>query len=141
MDIICSANNNEEIVVLPVVPPLETIVNSIYQNEVFTAIDGEINLIGNQALKTLEIASFFPTHKYPWIKQGANANGWNYVDFFEKWQRRKVPIRIIITTKYNREVLNMAVTIDSFTYTLDEVGDIQYTLSLKEYKFVQVKKV
>lgn len=141
MDIVVSANNNEEVYVLPVVPPLEDLINSTYNNGTFDTMQlGEINLIGMKGLRTINIQSFFPTKEYPWIKKGASSNGWDYVNFFNKWADNRNPIRIIITSGTNT-IINMACTVESFNYGIDKVGDIKYTLDLKEYRFVKAEKV
>lgn len=138
VDIVVSANNNQEILVFPVVPP-DTGVEKPAKNEVFETISqGELNLIGTLGLRTLSIDSFFPNKAYSWIKQGAISNGWAYVDFFDRWRAVRVPIRIVITTKDGQERLNMPCTVENFTYSLDKAGDIKYTLELKEYVFVKV---
>jgi len=142
MDIVFSANNNKEVYILPVVPSNLDPLNNPRKNEEFETINnGTINLIGNKGLRTISIQSFFPTKNYPWIKKGAISDGWQYVNFFNKWTEKRVPIRIIIITNNGVEMLNMACTVENFPYGIDRTGDILYTLELKEYPFVQVKKV
>jgi hypothetical protein len=63
--------------------------------------------------------------------------GMEYVETIKRWRQRRVPIRFIIT-KSGKPVVNMPVTIDSFTYSEDKSGDIKYTLDLKEFTFVEV---
>lgn len=139
MDIVVSANNNQEILVFPVVPPDTGAIEKPAKNEIFETINqGELNLIGNLGLRSLSIDSFFPNKPYSWIKKGSLANGWAYVDFFDRWRAARVPIRIVITTKDGQERLNMPCTVENFTHVLDKAGDIKYTLELKEYSFVKV---
>ncbi|MBB6218179.1 hypothetical protein HNQ80_004319 [Anaerosolibacter carboniphilus] len=137
MDIVFSANNFEESIKLPVVPPsLE--ISQPRKNEEFETIQmGTLNLLGLKGLRTLSIQSFFPMRNYPFIKD--KRNGWDYVNFFNKWSDKRVPIRIIITDKAGKEVLNMPCTVENFTYGLDRIGDIQYTLEIKEFRFVEVR--
>ncbi|QEK12576.1 phage portal protein [Crassaminicella thermophila] len=138
MNIVVSANNNKEIFVLPVVPT-DIEIHIPQNNEEFQTINsGTLNLIGDVGLRTLSISSIFPTHQYKWLKAGSNSNGWEYVEFLNRWRKAKVPIRIVITRKDGSEVLNMACTIESFIYGLTRNEDIRYTLDLKEYKFVKV---
>ena len=139
MDIIVSADNRKEVLVFPVVP-INLNVNIPRQNEEFQTINsGTLNLIGDRGLKTLSISSIFPTHKYSWIKRGSNSNGWAYVNFFNNWANKKMPIRIIITRSLDgMEWINMPCTVESFTYGLTRNEDIQYSLELKEYRFVKV---
>ena len=84
MDIIFSANNNEEIMVFPVVPP-DTGPAVPQEHEDFEAITGKMKIIGNMGLRSLSIESFWPVDKnYPWVRPGSDPNGWLYVEFFEK---------------------------------------------------------
>ena len=135
MDIIFSANNNEEVLVFPVVPP--DLGPAISQdNEVFEAVTGRMKLIGNMGLMTLSIESFWPVNKnYPWVRPGSEADGWLYVTFFDKWRKKKVPMRVIITTDDGATRLNMACLVNSLEWQVDRVGDIQYKLSVEEYRF------
>ncbi|WP_432408562.1 hypothetical protein [Wukongibacter sp. M2B1] len=137
MNIAVSANNNDEVLIFPVIPN-DIEVSTPQSNEEFQTINsGILNLIGDIGLRSLSIASIFPTHDYNWLKAGSSSNGWEYVDFFEKWRKEKVPIRIIIALKDGSEWLNMACTIDNFTYGIMRNEDIRYTLDLKEYTFVK----
>ena len=135
MDIIFSANNNEEVFVFPVVPPdLGPIISQ--DNEDFEAVSGRMKLIGNMGLMTLSIESFWPVNKnYPWVRPGSEADGWLYVTFFDKWRKAKVPMRVIITTDDGATRLNMACVVNSLEWQVDWVGDIQYKLSVEEYRF------
>ena len=59
MDIYLSVNNRAEVLRLPVLPP-EFTVSKGRNNEVFeTVSQGQLNLIGTQALKKISWSSFF----------------------------------------------------------------------------------
>lgn len=137
MDIVFSANNNEQVMVLPVVPPgLEF--DEPQENEEFKHLTGSLNILGNMGLKTVGISSFFPVNKnYSFMKNGAEKDGWKYVEFFRKYRQKKLPFRVVITSKDGRELLNMPCSVDSFSYNVDKVGDIQYQLGIKEYPFMR----
>ncbi len=137
MDIVFSANNRAEVMIIPIVPNDISIEQS-QSNDTYTGLSMDLNMIGNLGLRTLELSSIFPVNKnYKFIKANSNANGWDYVDFFNKWRGKKVPIRIVITDGAE-ERLNMACTVDNFSYSVDKAGDIAYSLSLREYVFVVV---
>ena len=138
MHIVFSANNNEEIKKLPIVPDFLNV--SLLQNntEVKTINAGVINLIGDLGLRTFSIKSFFPTRKYSWLRDATDIDGWSYVNFFKKWRERKVPIRVVIIHADESELINMPCTIDSFTYGIKKNKDIMYTLEIREYRFVGV---
>jgi len=136
LDIIFSANNNEEIKILPFVPP-DIEISQQQNNEQFETINsGTLNLIGDIGLRSLSIQSFFPIHEYSSIKRGASVDGWSYVEFFKKWRSKRVPIRIVMTSATGKEILNMPCTIDEFDYREKRNGDIAYSLTISEYKFV-----
>lgn len=135
MNIVISVNNNEEVMVLPVVPP-DNEINCPQENETKDSISlGKVKLIGLPGLRTFSISSFFPVNKeYKFVKPQSRKDGSEYVRFFEKWRKRRVPFRLVITDKNNEEVLNMPAAVDSFSYSFDKVGDINYSLSMEEYK-------
>ena len=138
MDIVFSANNGQEIFVMPIVPPDIPIIQAV-KSEVFDSVNrGEFKLIGSKGLVMISIDSFFPNKEYPFIKKGSLSDGWQYVSFFERWMDLEAPIRIIITTKAGVEVKNLAVAIEYFNYSIDKIGDIQYSLELSEYKFMEL---
>ena len=135
MDIIFSANNNEEVMIFPFVPPDFEITDE-QNNEDFDGISGKMKLIGEKGLKKLTISSFFPVNKeYTFVKAGSERDGRKYIEFFDKWRNQKVPFRVVITSKDGRCILNMACVVNSITYHYDKVGDIQYTLDIEEYRF------
>lgn len=93
---------------------------------------GEINLLGEKNLETIELSSFFPCKEYPFCQyKGFYTNPYYYVKMIKTWKEKKITPRLIITG--NAEI-NMAVSIESFEYgEEDATGDVAFTLSLKEY--------
>lgn len=140
MDIIFSANNNEQILTLPVIPENMPEFSQSYKNSTFESINGELNLIGTKALRTVSFSSFFPNKKYSFIRPKANINGWDYVAFFNKYAGNKMPVRMVLVDNEDKEISNMAYTVESFNTFVDRQGDIQYSLDLKEYRFPKIKK-
>ena len=141
MDIFFSINNREQVVQLPIVPS-EFKIQSPVNNETYTTINqGDIKLFGERGLKSLTIDSFFPHHdkNYPFARDRSYKR-WEYVEMFESWRDRKLPIRMVVTGS----PINMLVTFDDFEYGYqDGSGDIYYTLSISEFKLIklQTKKV
>ena len=119
MDIIFSANNNEEIKIIPVIPQDLPQVDKSYSSSSINTLYGELNLIGVKGLRSLTLESFFPSRRYPFERK---------------------PIRIVITDT-NREILNMAVTVQNFTWQVMRNLDVSYRLELKEYVFVKVRRL
>lgn len=130
-----SINNNEEVILLPVTPE-EYEISEEWENQEVAGLRQPMNIIQNKKLATTSIESFFPSKDYPFL---LNRSMWGmeYVETIKRWRQRRVPIRFIIT-KEGKPVVNMPVTIDSFTYSEDKSGDIKYTLDLKEFTFVEV---
>ena len=141
MDIIFSANNNEQVLTLPILPENMPELVQSYKNSTFESINGELNLIGTKALGTVSFSSFFPNKKYSFIRPKAIENGWEYVAFFNKYTENKMPVRMILLDNENNDILNIAFSVESFNFFVDKVGDIQYSIDLKEYRFPKVKKV
>lgn len=140
LDIIFSANNNEEVFILPVIEEIPEL-PLVYNNTVIDTINGQLNIIGNKALREVTLQGFFPVNKnYSFVRPGSNPDGWAYVAFFNKWSEKKVPIRMIWLEK-EKKISNMAYTIENFTPRIKRNKDIAYTLTLKEYRFVEVKRV
>lgn len=136
-NIVFSANNREEVMILPVVPEIE--IDKPQKNEQFETIDnGTLNLIGDEGLRTFSITSIFPSQKYIWLKPGSIAEPFKYVDFFNKWRAKKVPLRIVTSKQDGTEWFNMPCLIDNFSYRIRRNGDVAYTLDVSEYRFVRV---
>lgn len=136
MDIFLSINNREQVIKLPVLPT-EFKINSAMKNESYdTVSQGEIKLIGLEALNSITIQSFFPSKEYAFLRDN-EYKGWQYVDIIENWKLRRVPIRLTITDS----PINMACAIESFEYGIqDGSGDIYYTLTLSEFKFIKLNQ-
>ena len=137
MEITFSANNRQEVVVLPWAPP-ELMVSYTQDNTVYDGLSFPLNLIGNVQLREFSLEGIFPNRRYAWTNPNSVARAQVYIDFFVKWQAEQVPIRVVITYGDGREFLNMPCTIDQFEYGVDKAGDVKYSLSVTEYRFVEV---
>lgn len=135
MNIVVSANDNEEILIFPIVPNDLSLKNPQNNEEFQTINKGTLNLIGDLGLRSLNIGSKFLKEIKSWAKSGS-VEGVQYVNFFNKWRSKKAPIRIIITKKDGSEWVNMAVTVDNFDYSFDKQENINYSLDLKEYQYI-----
>ena len=132
------AKYKERIVQLPVNPESVQITGDS-DNETSTVVNlGQLSDIGFPNLKELSIESFFPYRSGPGY---INTNGVFeepdfYIDFFEKIKQNRDYFRLIITDT----PIDMLVSIESFDYTYKYgTDDVDYTLSLKEYKEHKVK--
>ena len=119
---------------LPVTPLFEIPYNNNNVEENLSEI-GTINIAGNEGLRTLEIESFFPSKEYGFLENADTyIDPYIYVRIFDDFARTNKPLRLVITeTSFNFEVL-----IESFTVgESDGTGDVNYKLSLKEYRRVK----
>lgn len=139
MYISLSFNNFEKTLILPVLPS-EITVSTGLKNNTFDVISmGEIGVIGNNKLKTITISSFFPKHYSSYCVQSTIPDPYTAVADIETWRDSKRPIRLIIT----ETPIAMPCMIEEFNYREKggQPGDVYYDLSLKEYKFIQVKQI
>lgn len=134
MDIVFSINNNDEIMVLPVAPEWE--IAEDQANETYSGLSFNIRMIGNPGLRSMELSSFFPSKRYPFVNPYAEIDPQAYIDFFRRIKAERIPARIVITDRQSVERLNMAVSIDDFTYKYRANGDADYSLSMTEYIFL-----
>ncbi|MEW8957782.1 MAG: hypothetical protein AB2448_01525 [Moorella sp. (in: firmicutes)] len=135
MDIFISINNRERVLRIPVIPE-EFQVESPFNNETYTTISqGDIKLIGLRGLKSISWQSFFPAKEYPFNRDNTY-KAWEYVRVLEEFRDRRLPVRLVIP----EAEINMAATIDEFNYGLkDGSGDVYYSITLSEFKFVQIR--
>ena len=96
---------------------------------------GEVNLLGERNLETIEISSFFPAKEYNFCQyKGFNTNPYTYINKIKKWARNKITPTFIMTGNVN---FNKTVSIESFEYGEgDGTGDVTFTLNMKEYRTV-----
>lgn len=136
MEFWLSYNNNAERLQLPVNPG-EFTVSKANQNQTININNvGEINLIGKPGLTTISLASFFPAHNYTFCQYQGFPSPYDCVKLIDSWKLSGKPIRLIVTDT-NTDIINMAMAIETFEYG-QKAGseDIYYTLSLKEYRFL-----
>ena len=96
---------------------------------------GEYNMVGKTGLKTISLSSFFPNQDYDFAEGSSDAYG--NVDKIEGWRTSGNPLNITITGSS----ISFPCLIESFTYSeKDGSGDVYYTISLKEYKYIETQK-
>jgi len=147
--IIISVNNNEEVMTFPHVPidfPMEL---PPQNNETYEGLSRSYNRIGTMGLRTLQWSGFLPIarrmhNQDMYVRQfGYNpdaVDAWEYVKFFEKWRPKQLPFRLVFLHKDGHPILNMPCTVDTFTYTICKNGDLNYTIHVTEYVFIEEKK-
>lgn len=133
-----SFNNFEEKLQLPVNPKGYEFVTGNKNDTADIVGLGELNLLGGEKLAEIELTSFFPFRYASYCAYRDIPKPYDAVALIEKWRKAKQPIRLIITDT----PVNFQCSIESFKFgEQDGTKDVYYTLSLKEYRFIEVKKV
>lgn len=134
-----STNDNKERLRLPVLPESLSVSVGSKNESVDIAKLGEVTIIQDPSAKIFSFSSFFPAHKTPLVEYSKLPKPWDPIKKIEKWQKSKKPLRLLVT----KTKINFPVSIDSFEYKEEggAVGDINYDLTLKEFKFVTIRKI
>lgn len=130
-------NNGSDKIRFPILPSSFKIQTSQQNTSENVHRKGEINMLGEKNLETVELSSFFPKREYPFCQyKGFNTNPYYYVKKIKKWKESKITPVLIITG-----VINKKMSIESFEYgEEDGTGDVTFTLSLKEYVIAAYSK-
>lgn len=129
---------------LPVNPP-EIEVEIPGQGKTYRIINlGEINSIQAPGLSEISFESFFPAQRYPFVVGEELLEPSRYVEMIDEWRIQKKVVRLIVTD--GTVDINMLASIEDFTWreVAGAVGDIEYEMTLKQYrpygpKLVQIK--
>ncbi len=134
--VIMSYNNNEEVMVLPHVPADFPLPEPDQHNETYEGLSRDYRRIGTLGLRAYAWESIFPVRRYPFMPPEASANGWDYVAFFRRGRERKLPFRLIVLDGGGACRLNTPVTVDTLDIAVRRNGDIAYSITCTEYRFV-----
>ncbi len=133
MNIILTDIANFSVFILPIVPDNIQIISG-GNSTTYNGIEHQFTIIDNEKPKEIGWSSFFPVNKsYGFVPRAAYKNGWVYISFIELMKKYNYPIRVIFTTKTKVPILNSLVSIENFTYSVDNSGDINYSIKLKEF--------
>ena len=141
MDFILSYNNNEGVMVFPVILNGSISLETEQNNPVFEGLSGQMQALGATKLAEFSVESIFPLHSYSWARPGSWSDGWRYVETINAVRLRRIPFRAIWLDDSGREIFNLPVSVESFSYGLDEAKDIGYKLSFREYRFGYAPRV
>ena len=137
MKITVSVDNNKKIITLPYVPAEGTEIGygeSSAQN-FDSAKYGQVKALGAEPLATVTISGCFPAYKTPWHR-GTYKDPMEYVRFFRNNRRDKKPMRVVITRKNGREAFNRLMNCETFSWSMDPAGNVNYSLSFEQYRMV-----
>lgn len=136
-----SFNNGAERLQLPVNPSNISINSPHGYEDISVSQLGEYTVIGERGLKEFSFSSFLPRdYNESYCEYTNLRNPWSIIETLERWRDSRKPIRLTITGT----PINYAVTIRDFSYEAEKagnVGDIYYSFTLKEYRFINVSKV
>lgn len=122
----------------PILPTSFEISGSINTSTTNVLKLGEVIVCGGTGLRTTEINSFFPSKQYHFCNYKDFPQPYDCVNKLKKWMEQGLILRYIIT----ETDVNMEVIIESFKHgKQDGTNDVYFTLSLKEYKRIQISKV
>ena len=100
---------------------------------------GDINILREKKLKTLDIESFFPATVAPYVETKMNLlSPETHKKLFNTLQESKLPCKLVISGLN----VSMQVSIESFSWEMRAADpDVYYKLSLKEYRPYGIKKL
>ena len=136
-----SFNNQAEAFEFPVLPEEVEIKESGNNKSHILQNIGEITVINRIKAPTLKLESFFPINNGPYVTSKYLLKPNEYIEKIKRWRDTGKPVRLVITgTSVD---LSWACTIEDFSYKekAGAVGDIEYTISFKAYRWFKVKKV
>ncbi|REK74388.1 LysM peptidoglycan-binding domain-containing protein [Paenibacillus paeoniae] len=152
-----SFNNGTEVLDIQVLPSSIEISDGGKGNTYDVVGLGEINVIKERKLSEYAFSSFFPAKLYPFMlpphddKKNDPEPVVKVVPPIEqvrkisRWMESKRPIRFIFQggTTASDVVINTPATIESFQWkeVAGGIGDIEYSIKLKHYRFYAAKKV
>lgn len=99
---------------------------------------GEVAVFGGNQLKTISISSFFPSKRYDFCTYNTFPQPYKCAGMIEDWRASGKQVRLIVTGTS----INLPALIESFEYG-ERAGtrDVEFTLTLKEYKPIVIKTI
>ena len=110
--------------------------NNIDTQSVFKL--GEVPIFNGTSFKSIEFESFFPNQEYSFCDYTGFMKPYEFSEKIQSWMYEGEPVRIIVTDT----PINMQCLIQQFdTVEQDGTRDLYYTLSLLEYRPIEVPKI
>ena len=134
-----TANGEKEKMQLPVNPEKITVKRNSNNDRVNIAGLGEITIIKDRKAVEFSFSSFFPATYFPGAKVKKMTSPLTLVKKIESWQESKKPIHFVVT----KCGIDIYCTIESFSYSEvgGDVGTYSYSITLKEYREITVRKI
>ena len=132
-------NAEKEKIQLPVLPESFQVTNGSNNDKVNVVGLGEIVIMQSRPALQISFSSFFPATKFPGLKVKKITKPLTLVKKINKWKATKKPIHLIVTSCG----VDIYAAIENFTYSEvgGDPGTYQYSLDLKEYREIKVRKV
>lgn len=124
---------------IPVLPETFDIKNGSNNNSVDIVGLGEITIMQSRPALQFSFSSFFPSTKFPGLKVSKITKPLKLVKKINKWKSGKKPVHFICTSLG----IDLYCTIEHFNYSESggDVGTINYSITLKEYREITVRKI
>ncbi|MGG3801796.1 LysM peptidoglycan-binding domain-containing protein [Metabacillus fastidiosus] len=134
-----STDDGEQRFRFPVLPQSIEVSNSSKNESVDIAKFGEVTILQKPGAEIFSFSSFFPIRYSPLVEYNGFLTPWDCVKMFKKWKEDEKVLRFVITGT----MINSVVSLEEFNFNEDggDVGNINYSLTLKEFKYVNVKKI
>lgn len=134
MTAVLSANNYEEVFVLPYLPP-EWSWSEGQTIDTYDGLSRSITMPGNMEPQTFSWSALYPRQRYSFTAAKADTNPEAFVEFIRKWREKHYPLRLTITDG-DKTLVYIPVLVDSFSHSYLKNRDLKYSISLVEYKFL-----
>ena len=108
-----------------------------YDDEEFENILGEKYLIqGKKKLMELEVQGVISDKNYPFYNIKAKTSLSDFIGFFDRARKQKEPLQFVVANS-NTTIINITCLVDFSYSNLDKVGDINYSIKIKEFRIVK----
>lgn len=134
-----SANGEKEKLQLPVNPEKITVKRESNNDKLSVAGLGEITVIQDRKAVEFSFSSFFPASYFPGAKVKKVTPPLSIIKMIASWQESKKPIHFVVT----QCGIDIYCSIESFNYSESggDVGSYEYSITLKEYREITVRKI
>lgn len=137
MNVILSTNNNKNIVKLPYVAAdgLTIDYGSSNAENFDSAKYGQIKVLGADPLASVSISGSFLAYSTKYAK-GTYSTPFSYIKWMKDNRKNRIPMRLVITDNKKREIFNRLMNLESLSWSVDKVGNINYSAEFEQYRKV-----
>lgn len=132
-------NAEKEKIQLPVHPETFQVENGSHNSTIDVAGLGEIVILQSRPALQISFSSFFPATSFPGIQVKSLTSPLSLIQKITDWKASDKPVHFIVTSCG----VDMYAAIEEFTYyeVGGDPGTYQYSITLKEYREITVRKV